>query len=502
MRGVVVFLWGGAFVAALLIGAAVRLAGNRIDAPTADEALIEVKTQNAAALEETSGPYSRFGWSHPGPLMFYAQAPFYVLGDRRPASLYAGGVFINLSFITLALCAAWRLGTCSAMAGAAAVCLVAWRAAAVLASPWNPHLLLFPWLALITCGGAWAVHGGALPLAAVVVCGTWLAQTHVGAGPSVLLFILAMGALHPARMTTRPAAVALAVALLLWAPVLADVVRHGSESNLWQIAGWFARDTHGHLGLRDALKAAGESLTAFVRPQPVSVPVGWAWRASGRTAQSWAMACGALLVMLLAVRRARAAAVLTASVLAGGVYTAWSVRGEMVDHLLFWLGGGVPALVVVALSSSPGAAPKFRRAAAATLALAFLACAGMAMRQLALEPVRTHPDVSLATRALLDRLGHELDRAVVDLDDESWGEAAGIVAQLRREHHGIRVPPSLGFMYGRAATADDDRGLARVIIRREDTAGVRRMTEARGAPQIIAGALQIWLVRAGGERTR
>jgi hypothetical protein len=496
----VVFLAGGVLAGVLLTAAAFRLVGGRSDTPTADEALIELKTQNAAALEETSGPYSRFGWSHPGPILFYAQAPFYAAGDRRPSSLYAGAVLINLSFIGLALYAAWRMGAWSALLGAAAVCLVAWRAPAVLASPWNPHLLIFPWLALIACGGAWVGRGGTLLPAAVAFCGTWLAQTHIGAGPSVLLFIVAMAALRPARMLTRPAAVALAFALLLWAPVLADVVRHGSESNPWRIADWFARDTHGHLGLRDALKAGGESLTAFLRPQPVSVPVGWAWRASGRTAQSWATVCGVLLAVLLAARRARAAAVLTAAVLAGGVYTAWSVRGEMVDHLLFWLGGGAPALLAVAVSSRPCAAPRFARPAAAALALAFVFCTCMAMRQLAAQPVRANPDVSLATRALLDRAGRDLDRAVVDLDDACWGEAAGIVAQLRREHRGIRVPPSLGFMYGRAATADEERGLLRVAIRREDTPGARRMIEAQGAPQIVAGALRIWLVRPGGDR--
>jgi len=214
------------------------------------------------------------------------------------------------------------------------------------------------------------------------------------------------------------------------------------------------------------------------------------------------MACGTLLVVLLVARRARAAAVLTASVVAGGVYTAWSVRGEMVDHLLFWLGGGVPALFVVAVNAGPDTAPRLRRAAVGAVALAFLACAGMAIRQLAAQPVRTSPDVSLASRALLDKLGRDLDRAVADVDDASWGEAAGIVAQLRREHHPIRVSPSLGFMYGRAAAAEDESGLVRVVIRREDTAGARRMTEAYGAPGIIAGVLQVWLVRPGGEPTR
>ena len=494
MRGIPVRLAVCALAAALLTAAALRLVGGRVDTPTADEALIELKTLNAVALAETSGPYSRFGWSHPGPILFYAQAPVYVLGRRQPASLFAGAVLINLSFIALALHAAGRMGRWSSFLGAAAVCVVAWRAPGVLASSWNPHLLLFPWLALVACGGAWVARGGAGMLAAVVWCASWLVQTHIGAGPCVLLFVGTMAALRRPRLPARLAAALLAFGVLLWTPMLVDVVRHGSESNPWQIAGWFAEDTHGHLGWRDALKAAGESLTAFVRPQPLAVPVGWAWRASGRTAQSWAIASGVLLVTLLAARRMGAAAALTASVFAGAVYTAWSVRGEMVDHLLFWLGGGLPAVVVIAAGAQGELSQRFRTLNAIVLGFAFALCAGLAMQQLAAQPVRTSPEVSLATSALLAQVDRGLDRAVVDLDDGCWGEAAGIVARLRSAHYAVRVHPSLGFMYGRASTAADLRGLLRVAIRRELTVGGQRMLASHGAPQIVAGGLQIWLI--------
>ena len=501
MRGIPARLAVCVLAAALLTAAALRLVGGRVDTPTADEALIELKTLNAVALAEASGPYSRFGWSHPGPMMFYAQAPIYVLGRRQPASLFAGAVLINLLFIALALHAAGRMGRWSSLLGAAAVCLVAWRAPGVLASSWNPHLLLFPWLALIACGGAWVNRGGTGMLAAVVWCASWLVQTHIGAGPCVLLFIATMAALRRPQVPARSAAALLAFGVLLWTPMLLDVVRHGSESNPWQIAGWFAHDTHGHLGWRDALKAAGESLTAFARPQPLAAPVGWAWRASGRTAQSWAIGSGVLLVALLAARRTGAAAALTASVFAGAVYTAWSVRGEMVDHLLFWLGGGLPALVVIAAGAQGGRAQRFRTFTAAVLGLAFAVCAGLAMQQLAAQPVRTSPEVSLATSGLLAQVGRNLDRAVVDLDDGSWGEAAGIVARLRNANYGIRVPQSLGFMFGRATVAADVSGLLRVAIRRDETVSGRRMLASHGAPQIVAGGLQIWLIGPGAGPT-
>ena len=208
-----------------------------------------------------------------------------------------------------------------------------------------------------------------------------------------------------------------------------------------------------------------------------------------------------LLVTLLAARRMGAAAALTASVFAGAVYTAWSVRGEMVDHLLFWLGGGLPAVVVIATGAQGELPQRFRILNATVLGFAFALCAGLAMQQLAAQPVRTSPEVSLATSALRAQVDRGLDRAVVDLDDGCWGEAAGIVARLRSAHYAVRVDPSLGFMYGRASTAADLRGLLRVAIRRELTVSGQRMLASHGAPQIVAGGLQIWLIRPDAGRS-
>jgi hypothetical protein len=48
----------------------------------------------------------------------------------------------------------------------------------------------------------------------------------------------------------------------------------------------------------------------------------------------------------------------------------------------------------------------------------------------------------------------------------------------------------------------DERGLLRVSVRREDTAGARRMIETNGRPQFIAGAPQIWVIEPRGRPAR
>ena len=45
--------------------------------PLADIAVLEMYVRNALTGSLLVGPYSRFGWHHPGPLYFYLIAPLY-----------------------------------------------------------------------------------------------------------------------------------------------------------------------------------------------------------------------------------------------------------------------------------------------------------------------------------------------------------------------------------------------------------------------------------------
>src|SRR5687768_9871751 len=53
---------------------------------TGDGATLELRTLHASRGEQFVGPYSRFIWSHPGPLFFYMALPVYeAFGERGPA---------------------------------------------------------------------------------------------------------------------------------------------------------------------------------------------------------------------------------------------------------------------------------------------------------------------------------------------------------------------------------------------------------------------------------
>src|SRR5204863_700177 len=72
--------------------------------PVSDGGVIELCTLHAIRKFWYTGPYSQFGWHHPGPLLFYLLAPFYALSNLRTFGLQVGAFAINLaSLLTIVL---------------------------------------------------------------------------------------------------------------------------------------------------------------------------------------------------------------------------------------------------------------------------------------------------------------------------------------------------------------------------------------------------------------
>ena len=69
--------------------------------PVSDEAVIELSTLNALQGHQLLGPYSRYGWHHPGPALYYLLAPFYGLSGHRSVGLSAGALAINMAAVAL-----------------------------------------------------------------------------------------------------------------------------------------------------------------------------------------------------------------------------------------------------------------------------------------------------------------------------------------------------------------------------------------------------------------
>ena len=59
--------------------------------PSSDWAAIEARTRDVwTSHASLVGPYSRYGWNHPGPLLFYVLAVPYRLLGSQPHGLFVG----------------------------------------------------------------------------------------------------------------------------------------------------------------------------------------------------------------------------------------------------------------------------------------------------------------------------------------------------------------------------------------------------------------------------
>jgi hypothetical protein len=165
-----------------------------------DVAIMELSVRRAVSGMETLGPYSRFGWHHPGPALFYLFAPFYVLSGDRGRSLFVAAWLINgVCVLGTILLVRVRLGERAARVLAVIVgLLLVATGFSDLISPWNPSLLCLPLLLLLFVS-ADAASGSSRSLALAAVVGSYLIQTHLGIAPvvGVFLAIAAVGWFRP-----------------------------------------------------------------------------------------------------------------------------------------------------------------------------------------------------------------------------------------------------------------------------------------------------------------
>ncbi len=148
---------------------------------TSDNALNELMVRDVGRHPILLGPFSRDGWSHPGPLFYYLNAIPYRLFGADSAAMLANALLINGISIGVMVTIAKRWG---GLALALPVLLVAGVLVLSLPSgslenPWNPFVTVLPFGAFLmaawaaTCGDRWA-----FPAAAFI--GTFCMQTHVG----------------------------------------------------------------------------------------------------------------------------------------------------------------------------------------------------------------------------------------------------------------------------------------------------------------------------------
>jgi hypothetical protein len=224
--------------------------------PNGDVALTELHTRDVGHHMLWLGPFSRDGWYHPGPALFYLLAPPYRLLGSSGAALSGGALLINgASVVGMAAVARRRGGAVLALLTLVA-CSLLLRGLGpeFLRLPANVYITVLPYGLLLfllwtmVCGDRWA-----LPVAVFVT--SFLVQTHIGYF-ALALPLLSLGAVWllgsavagrrgedpegrvRLGQLVRPGLVAVAVGTVMWVPPLLEQFQQDG-GNLGRIVRWF-----------------------------------------------------------------------------------------------------------------------------------------------------------------------------------------------------------------------------------------------------------------------
>jgi hypothetical protein len=147
-----------------------------------DVALLDLRVKDVTAGHlPLVGFYSRFGWNHPGPVLFYVLAPFHALAGGAPWGIILGVLTWSLAAVVMTALLARSRGGLSLVALCLAAQLSVWISVGgrAVVEPWTPEVavtLLVPFLLAM-----WGLAGGdGFAAVAGGIIGTALVQIHVG----------------------------------------------------------------------------------------------------------------------------------------------------------------------------------------------------------------------------------------------------------------------------------------------------------------------------------
>jgi hypothetical protein len=463
---------------------------------SSDQAWIELQVRDIGHHAVLLGPYSRFAWFHPGPLLYYLLwLPYRITGSSSTSLVIAALTLNALTVVAIGLVARKRGGVpLTVLALLFTGLLMAGQGAQFQRDVWNPDITVLPFvlLALLawstSCGETWA-------LPAAVAVGSFLVQTHVGYGLVTAALVGAgiVGAAitewrrrDPGRTHERRRAwtwsivVTAGVIAVLWLPVVVQQLTdspgnlstlyhffrdHGREhtyGDAWHVVAsqlsawpdWLHGNTPAHNIYTGALDLTGST------PIPLALVV-----LVGATALTWRRAKDAFRLDVL----------LLVSVVAA-VLSVSRIVGEIFPYLVTWT-WAVGMLTWLAIAWSVARWWQTREARdlrVGRIALG-LAAAGLLVVSVvnavdAAGAGNPDPQGSRTVAALTRDVRHALPAGpgVVEIRAGSTAGSAWIGAGIADalEHAGIdtRVAPDLGFAYGQDRVVGRDERVRAVVL--------------------------------------
>ena len=240
--------------------------------PSGDWALITLRVEDVLRSTPLTGPYSRFGWNHPGPLLYWLlAAPYHLLGDR-PESVLAAAATLNAIAVLAIGWVAWRRGRLPLVAIVMTGLAIVEHAVGpqILRDPWNPFITLLP-LALFVLLAWSLVERDHWAWPALAFVGSFLLQSHVGYLPMLVLVGAAIAALwwwrrhheptEPITRRRRRAITTTTIAVLVacWMPVVVD--QFVGTGNLTEMFRYFTGTDDATAGPAEAFRQMARQLS-------------------------------------------------------------------------------------------------------------------------------------------------------------------------------------------------------------------------------------------------
>jgi hypothetical protein len=440
-----------------------------------DAAFLELYTLHVTRGTWTLGPYSQFGWHHPGPMYFYLLAPLYAAGGFRFAAINVGATLINaISLATLLIIIA-RSGSRSVALWLPSVLgLYIVRLSPMFVSAWNPHVLVLPMALLIVLSAA--LSAGRLSLTPLtIIVGSFCLQTHVGLAAPVLslwaftfvtvtLFTYLGGiASNDARKWLNLAMWTCAACWLL--PVAEEL--QNSPGNLTAILHFFD-GSHPRRPLTDSVFVWAQMICG-VFTNSLSMPSGkpLAIMPSGSLVTLAIGQC--ILLVVAAARRAHDSHRFLAALCVAGslaeIVALWSVTQittTIFDHHVFWISviGSLNWAILMAVATE-GLVVRFvkwspQRFAPVLYPVFVIAVAYEPLRTLHIMERQAHTGrgIGQEIKASADAIASDLvnnafTRAIIRSGNDAWAEHAGVVLELYKRRVPVAVDRESVFMFGR-----------------------------------------------------
>ncbi len=454
----------------------------RVYVPVGDQATLDLRIRDVWSFSTDTpltGPWSRFGWNHPGPTMYYLQALFSGVARQRAWASLVGSVLLQGLAVAWIARLSWRSGGLRWMVPWLAVVTLSYWATGpwILQQLWNPYLP-FPFFTLLLLQ-AWLVGSGqGRRLVGLAFVGSFLVQTHVGyALPVVAVCAWALVRLlvgeHRAGRSMRRwplwRAPLIVLAVVWFVPLVIDTVVHWPGNTVRVIQFYLGLGPTPHLPLLGIHRALGYLATEFRWWPPWLGGPDPANRFTSLTAPSsvaylvvpvvllgagWGLARGRKRADLVALTEVLAVAV------AAGVLALTVLTGPAYPYLFFWripIGAATVVLGAVVLVET---LPRWRNGATVALGCVLAAVTVVASvsftRTVAAAdgPVAPMEPVAAAIINQLHREGQPRGPVLLRIYGTALGGLhAALFDQLERQGAPVYVDNGLGYQFGYDRTA-------------------------------------------------